>query len=372
MKKQLLLLTGCPLLAILLVLTLNLLSERATKSGFFRSFPPSILGPRCQLDLGMNSYYIAGLTEKNIYLGNVTAADHLIRLDYGLEDSVHILLRVPGKIKIVRQALRVSLDNQSIYMTENITGLLINSILEKGEPAVARLDSIQFDLAAPISPTSMLIRTYDKASEQNILSKVHLNPVRRAQELFLEKQVDGVFCTDGKLCYNSNQSRALYTYYYRNQFMLIDSNAKLIRKINTIDTISKAQLRVAQIKKRDYINSMLSSPAVQVNKNGCLSGDLVFIESARKAENEPKELFEHSTVIDVYSISRNRYLFSFYLPMHAKGHVKDFAVHNKTIVALYKDQILTFQLDYSSISELSNEEFGVADHLNSKISDTLF
>jgi hypothetical protein len=50
------------------------------------------------------------------------------------------------------------------------------------------------------------------------------NPKVSLNHELLEKQVDGVFDTDGQLLRDDITGELVYIYFYRNEFMVMDSN----------------------------------------------------------------------------------------------------------------------------------------------------
>jgi hypothetical protein len=71
--------------------------------------------------------------------------------------------------------------------------------------------------------------------------KVVLNPD------ILQKQIDGVFDSDGKLLLNQNFKNLIYIYNYRNEYMIMDEDLELKSRLKTIDTISRARFNVVKI-----------------------------------------------------------------------------------------------------------------------------
>ncbi len=96
-----------------------------------------------------------------------------------------------------------------------------------------------FSNGISLTSNNFAFRKYDQILKQNILAKNSFNPgsspVIESKDL-LQKQVDGIFCTDGMMSYCKKSGKLIYVYYYRNQFICADSNLHLIYRGNTIDT----------------------------------------------------------------------------------------------------------------------------------------
>src|SRR5690606_11231000 len=79
------------------------------------------------------------------------------------------------------------------------------------------------------SSTQFVFRSLDKSSNQNVIGRIDFdNPdTLSISNQLLQKQIDGIFDTDGMLRYNSELNRLIYVYYYRNEFITADTNLKL-------------------------------------------------------------------------------------------------------------------------------------------------
>src|SRR5690606_13105093 len=130
----------------------------------------------------------------------------------------------------------------------------------------------------------------------------------------LEKQLDGIFDTDGQLIYNLNFDKLIFTYYYRNEYLVMDPDLKLEHRGKTIDTISQAQLHIAENNSKGQ--RKLGGQTVLVNKTIASSGGLLFVDSPRLGKLESKNMLKDANIIDVYDFINQTYRFSFYLYKH--------------------------------------------------------
>ncbi|GGK18997.1 hypothetical protein GCM10007962_11480 [Yeosuana aromativorans] len=158
----------------------------------------------------------------------------------------------------------------------------------------------------------------------------------------LEKQVEGFFCTDGYLHYNPQMQKLIYTYYYRNEYIILDKDLKVEARYSTIDTTTTANIKIREtISKKQ--RSMATPPPV-VNRRSETLGYGLFNQSKIRAENEPEKQFEQGEVIDVYNLKNGTYKYSFYIP-NIEGHfLKDFRIVHDHLLALYPDRIVTYLL----------------------------
>src|SRR5688572_28984708 len=74
---------------------LSPLSRPAYRASFERKFIEGyVRSQEAMIDLGFNSFYIAGYTDNQLYMGNSTAPFHLLKTNLALTDSAHVMLRV--------------------------------------------------------------------------------------------------------------------------------------------------------------------------------------------------------------------------------------------------------------------------------------
>lgn len=327
-------------------------STQKAKTGFIRHFPSHILGKRNEIDLRWNSYYLAG-SKDSIYLANSVAVNHLLAVDlHSLDTSSHIIA-IPENSKLVWPALRITASPPYVYYHENNTAFTGYSLLSSNLMNREVKSSVPFDLATQVSPTSLIIRNYDTLLSHNVLSKLDLNSNKITKKLVLKKQIDGSFCTDGMLSYDPASASGLYMYYYRNQVTVFDSALTVALNLKTVDTVSRAQIKVSIFQKQGQLKALLSAPPLRINASATINQGYIFIHSLRKADNESTDSFEKSSVIDVYSASNSRYLFSFYIPSHHGKKLRQFAVQNGVILILYEHHILSFELDFSGLKNMN-------------------
>jgi hypothetical protein len=340
------LLFGCSLFSLALVFGLYQLSDKINHepNGFIRLFPPHRTKLMRTLDLEYNSYYIAGATPQHVYLANLMTPTLLIKTNYALTDTQRLSLRFAEKTKIA-SASRVTIDPSNIYVMDGVTPAIFKGRLSDLTVRPMRNCRNYFIGSLPISPQTFILKFFSLSMQKSVLAKKTLgrDSVIRAPDI-LEKQIDGMFCTDGAMSYDSASSAVVYVYYYRNQFIRMDTSLHVLYRGRTIDTTSHARIKVSHYESKGM--SALTAPPVFVNKHSCISGDYIFIHSGLRSNNEEKENFDNSSVIDVYTLKDGKYKLSFYLPDYKKKKVSGFRVFNKTLVALHDRYLVTHRLNF--------------------------
>ncbi len=351
MKKQTFVLVSiCLLLGAGLIVALQMNSKDPYEktNGFNRILFPDFLSNFRYRDIKYNSYYIAGLSNNKIFLGNSTAPAHMLITDYFLRDTLYTKLENPNNYKIAWKYGRIFVDFPDIYFYEKISPRILHSIYPSFQLTDNYdLDYTSFDKILPLSPESFALRKFDTLWSQNTLlvkDKNSLEPIKPRIPI-LKKQLDGWFCTDGMLLHSHKMDRLVYIYYYRNQFLCMDTNLNLDYTARTIDTISVANIKLDTIHSENRIT--YSAPRLIVNRKSYVSKDKLFVFSKLIADNENLKLFKNNSVIDVYDLKKvGKYQFSFYIPHYKKNEMKSFGIIDNKLVVIYDHYLSTFNLDF--------------------------
>ncbi len=123
--------------------------------------------------------------------------------------------------------------------------------------------------------------------------------------------MDGIFDTDGTMQCSAALKKLVYTYYYRNEYIIMSENFTVEHRGNTIDTTTKAKLKVVKMKQSGDIK--LGAPPYMVNRHTTISKNLLFVNFLLRGKYEGKEVWKYATVVDVYDISKQTYALSFYV-----------------------------------------------------------
>ena len=338
--------------AVLSVSVLYVLSKtsNAQRNGFSRQFNYSIVGSKNKLDIRYNSYYIAGLSTDKIYLGNYTSAVHLLVADHSLIDTQHIKIDVPKNLSIAWKSLRTAVNPPYIFMTEGLSPTYLIGRIGNFKVVNRNLDSQKFNGIVQLSPSTAVLRAYNRQLSQNILTQVTTDTLKpRRKDFIPDKQLDGIFSLDGMFLHNPNTSILVYLYYYSNQFLCLDEDLNLLYEGRTIDTISTAQIKIARIASEQ--KTTMGAPPLRVNIKGAISENWIFVNSGLMADNEDKRAFRNNSVIDVYSLYERHYKFSFYLPKYKGEKLAHFKVSGNKLAALYDRYLVIYNLNAKYFEE---------------------
>jgi hypothetical protein len=349
-KRQILLLFACVLFGVVTLTSLVVFSPIAApiaRQPFVRNFESRIrLEKRGEVDLNVNSFYCAGSTEQSIFLGNVTAPLHMVVVDLPNLDTQHIILNIKNiKTPDNYRAFRLKVDPPYFYLMHGtMPGIFGGLISSRQASSVLPVNFPYFVEAVPVSPTLFALKSLSLEDSANELATLNrIPPYFQFKPEILQKQIDGIFCEEGKLHYEKSKNRLVYVYSYRNEFIVMDTTLDKINRHHTIDTFSRAKLNVAKVASKNY--TTLASPQAFVNLLTAVSGDFLFVLSPLLSQNEDKIRFQQASVLDIYDITSGRYLYSFYLD-HVDNHIPTSLLYNgTTLAAVFGHRLILYNLD---------------------------
>ncbi|WP_262245733.1 hypothetical protein [Parapedobacter soli] len=304
--------------------------------GFSRTLQ-STLQPTVRLTLSNYDFYLAGITSDSLYLGNHN------RIMHSWQAGLHTLDIASTPIQSARfgfEQLALRVQGNYFYILDGIKPFVRYGW--RGQWwAYELMDSVYFLQAAPTSDRGLVM--LGMVNSENALGKWQdgMKAPKWHTDL-LEKQVDGFFCTYGKLHADGANNRVVYVYTNRNQYLVADTNLVVQYWANTIDTISQAKIKVGRL---DSMTTTLASPPMPVNVHSAVDGNLLYVHSNIMAANESRDDFEQHIVIDVYDLDeRGTYQYSFYIPKIPMKPFKGFLVKKQRLFALFGDELVGYGL----------------------------
>lgn len=342
MKRRITVILSLTATSILLVVSLHWLGKNEIQHhDFDRSFLEFYPDVESQWALQSPKHYIAGLYGSYLYIADIFGQTNLLSVNCEKADDPIDTITIPNS----PEDSHIIVDSGSIYVTDlnrfDIFRFKINgrNSFNDGERV---FESTFFVEAVPVRGEVFAIRTLNQSKEYVLALKSSVKTSPTYSPGILEKQIDGLFCTDGMLHFNAALKQLIYVYYYRNEFICMDSSLHLRYRGKTIDGVERVQIRVAEIKS-DQAMALASPPRI-VNKKSHSSGDWLFIHSVVKATNESVSTFQKNDVIDMYNLHNGRYAGSFYLPRINGEKLRDFKVYGNRLVAIHGRVLTTFDL----------------------------
>jgi hypothetical protein len=329
-----LLTSGC----ISLVAVLYLFVPGGEAPGHFtRNFQPALHLVRI-IPLRERYNHVSGVSNHTLYFSNTKKPFTLLR--YSLMTQETSIVAIESDHFITEGTTYVL--NDYFYITGNDGKIILRGRINDWQ-AELMIDSTSriFD-ALPYSQASFAARTF--LTNKNEFTLARISPVETERfPMFLEKQIDGIFCTDGMLVINHEQQRILYVYYYRNQFICVDTAFSLQYKGRTLDDYVQARIEVTEVTSDHSITVI--APLGPVNAYACSYGEWLFVHSTIRSSNEEETKFKVSSTIDVYAVGNGRYAFSFYIPSYKHERMRAFAIAGSQVIVLYSSGAVVYELE---------------------------
>jgi hypothetical protein len=339
------------LLSCVAVIILFLTSEEIIhhQNPFIRRYPHHPITLTHTLDLKYNSYYFAGAGNGKLYLGNYTVPMYLLSIDNKLQQQ-KIRVTLDGS-HFTFKSIRMAVHPPFFYIIDGKVPAVFRGTISDWNAKLLNPKPPYFNSAVPIDSSTIAFRGVSKKNNNNVLGifKAGTPSKTMMAPQLLQKQIDGIFDTDGMLHYSQEMKRIVYLYSYRNEYIVADKNGKLDYRGNTIDTVSRAQIKVAYLKEKT--EQTMAIPTLTVNANSSVFGHLLFVNSNVPGRYEPKKVWNQASVIDVYDLKKKGYLFSFHIYEIDGRKLRNFLVTSTHVYALIDTKLVVYQLN----DKLKNE-----------------
>lgn len=329
-----------------IIIILFLFSEEVMhhENPFIRRYPQHPITLVKNVNLKFNSYYFAGKSDSRIYLGNYTDPLHITVFDTALKvkNTFKIVFDIQ---KIPFKRIKIIVRGSYFYLTDGTVPCIFLGKTSNWRIIKELKGSHYFTMTEPVDSASVIFRSNNGKYAAQILSsyKENRNPRIIYNDSLLQQQIDGVFDTDGMLVYDDKIKRMVYLYYYRNEFIIADQNPKLLYRGHTIDTITKAKIKVAYLK--NNTERRMAAPPLLVNANLAVCQNLMFVHSKIEGRFEDRKLWQQASIIDLYDIKNKMYLLSFAVYNVKDKKLQSFIVTNTHLYALLQDELVVYKLE---------------------------
>jgi len=202
-------------------------------------------------------------------------------------------------------------------------------------------EKVYFSLLKNLNNNSFLFRGQRASNGENILGLLNVSDSTRFElhDHALQKQIDGVFDTDGQLINDAKTNQGVYTYYYRNEYMVYKPQNNKFTAGKTIDTTTLAKIEVTTLANGE---KKMGAPPNKVNSKTYAYNGLLYVKSELMGKNEQRSMWKQASIIDVYDYNRNEYLYSFYAYNHQSENIKEYAVNDTHFFGLVGNSIVRY------------------------------
>lgn len=332
----------CNIEICLMVTGLFMSSEYLVKNenNFTRRFIPHPIYDEKMLDLKSNTFYFAGKFGDSIFLGNREAPLIMITIDQKFESSLTDTLSL-NDYKFPFKNVSLNIVYPFFSLSDGTVPVLFEGRFPDKQAKKANVKLPYYSTIKKTGSNSYLIKTTLSKNRESVLgiydSKTDKLELKTS---ILEKQKDGMFDTDGNLILELSQDKMIYTYYYRNQYIITDFKLGTKRIGYTIDTIKNAQI---QTKDMESGVRKMSAPPLEVNQMQAVHGHGLFNISKLRGRYESKNRWKEANVIDVYDINTRSYKHSFYVYHHDGQNIRDILLTKQHLFILTGNKIIKYK-----------------------------
>nr|WP_177205803.1 hypothetical protein [Paenimyroides ummariense] len=344
-KTSILLSIGTIIISSAIVVLLFITSEHIMKreNPFVRRFLPHHIDKAEYLDLKVNSYYIAGLTNDTIYLGNYTAPLLVTAIPSDMGTKVEHKIKLDEKKRSFR-SLTVRVQGQEFFVSDGTIPVIYKGTTSKWTATKYMEEKVYFSVLQPLQNNVFIFRSQSAENGEHVLGILNVND-STTFKLFdnaLQKQIDGVFDTDGQLVTDAKTDQGVYTYYYRNEYLTYHPDYKEFKVGKTIDTTTIAKIEVTTLASGER---KMGAPPQKVNSKTYTYNGLLYVKSELMGKNEAKNIWKQAIIIDVYDYNKNEYIYSFYAYDHKIDKIKEFAVNDNYFFGLVGNSLVRYIID---------------------------
>lgn len=356
LKKLLFHLSCLALTGVLVVVVLFQSSETKmhVNNAFQRRYLPHPIEKIGSYDLTYNSYYIAGMSDSSIYLGNYKAPLALSTFNIASKRFKDFSVSI-SNTDLPYRRVQISVEPPYVYVGDGTVPVLFRGTVHDWHATPLSYQEVYFSQFVAVDSTTLGIMT--KSSETKtkaiglLLSSSPTNELIIKTSL-LKKEKNNSFETDGVLLWNEKHQQFIYSYYYRNSYEVMNEQLEHLYSGNTIDTIQKPILDVAYFKKKNQYT--LGGKSITVNRISATSDDYLYINSDRLGRYENEKIITSASIIDVYHIKNKSYLFSFYIYHQPEAKLLEFQIYKDLLIAIVEDTLWIYKLKPKFFNSGSN------------------
>ncbi|MDM1060858.1 MauE/DoxX family redox-associated membrane protein [Myroides odoratimimus] len=312
---------------------------------FIRRYLPHGVVHDDTLDLKVNTFYFSGYYKDKLYLGNTKSplvfisVDSLLqRQDYFIKiDSTHFPYRY----------LRLKTVYPYFFLADGSIPIVYKGELNSNEKIkqteIFSFKEAYFNDFIAIDSTSIAIKSQSSQDYKNVLGIINSENTPRAfiDTSILESDSDGVFDSDGSFSLSKQNKTLIYTYFYKNQYVLTSPALELLKRQNTIDTTKSLHITAAKLASGE---NKMTTPVSPINKKVVVKNNLLFIISNSLGQNESKAIWRQASIVDIYDFVKDSYIASFYIYHLGQEKLSDLIVTDHYIYGLFDQKLVRYRL----------------------------
>lgn len=327
------------------------------ENNFTRRFPHHPTLEDTYLDLGVNSYYFAGINKDEVYLGNTTSPLTLISIDKNFKNIKKHPIFLEEKENTFK-SLRIVVKAPYFYLYDGSIPIIYRGKLGQKETNVISYKNAYFDQLQVIDSVTFAVRSQSHKSKKQIFGILSLSPKPKLN--FSENSISihqkNIFDVDGKLLLDDE--KIYYVFYYKNKILINNHKLQKPEYFNTIDTIREAKIKIITLSNG---HQKMGAPPLMTNKNPTVYKSILFNHSNLIGKHENKKQWSKSSIIDVYNTKTKKYWGSFYIQNRGNNKMSQMLVSDKYMYILIGQEIVRYRL-----AQTIQEQFKIGEAENLK------
>lgn len=325
------------------MVALFLSSEHIMKkeNNFTRRFLPHPIDFPQKLNLEVNSFYFAGQYGDTIFLGNKVAPLIMGKVHPSFDKMILDTLKI-SDTSLPFQELKLQVHYPYFSLADGHVPAVFEGEFPDVNAQLAMHKKAYFSKIIMIKPKHYIFRGQSTKTRETIMGLLKTEPdvTFKFNTSFLEKQIDGIFDTDGNFVTDPVRQNIIYTYFYRNEYRVLDNQLRFAGKGKTIDNITKVQLKLTTLKDGRI---KMNAPPLKVNQDQAAYDGLLFNEANLRGKYESRKMWQQAKVVDVYHYPTSTYRFSFYVHHDGPNKMRSMLVTAKHFYILSGNQLIRYQ-----------------------------
>lgn len=300
------------------------------------------------IQLTYNSYYISGEENGTLYLGNTTNPLKIIIIDSSF--TINKIKRITlTDTSLPFRSLSVKINAPYFYAIDGTVPCIFKGNITDWKASLQWKSDTHFSHPQVVDSSTIAFRSQNNTGKSTVgILHFKTDSVIYGRNI-LQPQIDGNFDSDGSLHYDPKTKQFIFLYRYRNQYTVTDSIMQVKYRGDTIDTISKAQISIVEVKSRG--EKKMSTPPLIVNKGSAVDNGLLFVNAGLMGRYEPESMWNDASIIDVYNLKKQSYISSFYIYNVEKSKLRSFIVRGNKLYGLIGSHLVSYKISDKIISQ---------------------
>ncbi|MDF0718795.1 tellurium resistance protein TerC [Kaistella sp. PBT33-4] len=310
------------------------------ENNFTRRFLQNPVTEVSTMTLAANRPYFAGTDGDRIFTGDLVRPLLLSSISDDLKQLKTMRILPEKLVEMTFRNVRAEISKGRYYLFDGTVPVIYSAKLDDPEAKIISRGDAYFTQLSVLDTARFALRTQSSLTHRYVLALLNLNTAAKVQlyDRLLEPQTDGVFDVDGLL--QANDESVVYTYHYRNVFLVLDQNMNLRQRLNTIDTTGQAKISVTVLKDG---SRRMDAPPLKVNENFSLLGRILFNQSNLRGKTEPRGTWKNHLVIDLYRTDVQHYLGSMKIKKISKGPLNGYIFTPDHLYILQANELKKFR-----------------------------